>query len=451
MGIGGKRPWRVLVLGGGFGGLYAATYLARSFDLEPEDEVLLVDARNHFTFTPLLSEVVAGTLGREHVAVPLRSLARKNGFRFLQAHVEGLDPDAAVAYTSVGPIGYDRCILSLGSRSRFFGNEALAEHSFPLKSLGDALALRDRIIALSEAAAVEKDPGTRRELLTFIVAGAGPAGVETASEIHHLFRDVLPAYYPEGLTARVLLVEGSGRILRQFDKELAKRGGHDLADSGVEIRLGTRIESATDRSVRLSDGETIPARTLIWTAGIEAHPLGSDTGFATERDGSVMADEFLRVGRHEDVYAVGDMASVRNPRSDRPYPKVAPIAISQGVRAAANIENDRAGRPAEPYAAHHAGKIVSVGAGRALVDILGLRVVGRPAWLIYRTAYILKMVGLRNKLQVAFTLAMNRIFERDLTTVVPASSTNGRPTARDGSATVTDGSATGVASGEELV
>ncbi|MEE9576355.1 MAG: hypothetical protein V3W35_02995, partial [Gemmatimonadota bacterium] len=149
---------------------------------------------------------------------------------------------------------------------------------------------------------------------------------------------------------------------------------------------------------------------------------------------------------------------VRNPRSDRPYPKVAPIAISQGVRAAANIENDRAGRPAEPYAAHHAGTIVSVGAGRALVDILGLRVVGRPAWLIYRTAYILKMVGLRNKLQVAFTLALNRIFERDLTTVVPASSANGRPTARDGNATGMDGGATGhdrgatgVASREELV
>jgi NADH dehydrogenase len=422
----------VLVLGGGFGGLYAATYLAKSFDLEPEDEVLLVDAQNHFTFTPLLSEVVAGTLGREHVAVPLRGLARKNGFRFLQAHVEGLDPDAAIAHTSAGPIGYDRCILSLGSRSRFFGNEALKKHSFPLKRLGDALALRDRIIALSEAAAVEKDPDARRELLTFVVAGAGPAGVETASEIHHLFRDVLPAYYPEALTARVVLVGRGERILRQFDEELAKRGGRDLADSGVEVRLGTQIESATDRSVLLSDGKTVPARTLIWTAGIEAHSLARDTGFATEPDGSVIADEFLRVDGRQDVYAVGDMASVSNPRSDRPYPKVAPIAISQGVRAAANIENDRAGRAAEPYAAHHAGKIVSVGAGRALVDILGFRVAGRPAWLIYRTAYVLKMVGLRNKMHVAFTLALNRIFERDLSTVIPASAANGHSLTRGG-------------------
>jgi len=422
----------VLVLGGGFGGLYAATYLAKSFDLEPNDEVLLVDAQNYFTFTPLLSEVAAGTLGREHVAVAHRRLAAKSaepglglfvtrprGFTFQQASVEGLDQDASVAYTSAGQIAYDLCILALGSRPRFFGDD-VARAAFPFNSLRDALDLRDRVIALSEAAAVERDSVVRRELLTFVVAGAGPAGVETAAEIHHLFRHVLPGYYREAADARVILVAAGDGILRQFDLQLAERGRKDLEASGLEIRLDTRIEAAAERWVRLSDGDTIPTRTLIWTAGVRAHPLGEQAGLPTEHDGSVRADEFLRVEGRDNLYVVGDMGSVLNPRTSGRYPRVAPIAISQGVRAAANIENERAGRPVEPYAAHHAGKIVSTGAGRALVDVLGFRVAGAPAWWIYRTAYLLKMVGLRNKAHVASTLILNKAFGRDLSALAAA-------------------------------
>lgn len=415
-----SAPWRVVVAGGGFGGLYAAGYLARSFDLGPEDQVLLLDARNFFTFTPLLPEVAAGTLGREDVSVPYRRLGRQYGFRFLQAEVRGLDPDAGVLQTTAGEVGYDQCVLALGSRSRFFGNEALARRSFPVKTVGDALRLRDRVIALAETAEAVEDAGRRRDLLTFVVAGGGPAGVETASEIQHLLREVLPAYYPRAGEGRVVLVEGGERILRQWDAGLAEEGRRTLEARGMEVRLGTLVEDVDDGVVVLSDGDRVPARTLVWTAGVAPHPLAEEAGLATE-GGAAVVDEHLRCPGHENLYAVGDMSRAENPRTGASYPPVAPIAVSQGIRAAGNVENARAGRGPEPYRAHHAGKLVSLGAGDALVEVLGLRFSGLPAWLVYRAVYLLKLVGLRNKARVASTLLLDAFFDRDLSTSRDAS------------------------------
>lgn len=417
---GGRRArdgdgWRILVLGGGFGGLYAAAQLGRAFDLEPEDEVVLVDTRNYFTFTPLLPEVVGGALGREEVIVPFRVLAERHGFRFCQASVERIDPEQAVVRTSAGPLRYDRCILGLGSRARYFGNDRLREHSYPLKTVDDAEILRDRVLQLAEASEWMK-PDARREHLTFVVAGGGPAGVEVASELRHLLRQVLPRYYLHVGEARVVLAEGGDRILSPFDADLARHGRAILEDRGIDIRLGTLVENASDRRVRLSDGDEIEARTLIWTAGVTPPDLVADSGLPTGQRGGIRVDEQLRVDGHPDLFAVGDIASVTDSRRERPYPNVAPLAISQGIRAAGNVENDRAGRDAEPYRAYHTGSIVSLGAGDALVDVLGLEVTGTPAALMSRTAYLFKMVGAKNKLRIAFRLALNRLFERDLST-----------------------------------
>jgi len=416
--VGGPRrrePWRVVVAGGGFAGLYAAAHLASAFDLEPEDEVLLLDARNHFTFTPLLPEVAAGSMGREHVAVPFRHLALKHGFRFLQTRVEGLDPDACRIHTSEGPIGYDHCILALGSRPQYFGNEELERVAYPMKWLEDAVRLRDRVIGLCERSEAVRSPERRRELLTFVVAGGGPAGVETASELHHLLHGILPRYYDCAPLGRVLLVEGGDRILRGFDEGLARQGERTLRERGLDLRLGTLVEDADAERVVLGGGEEIRTPTLIWTAGVAPHPIAGASGLSVER-GAAIVDESLRAVDHENLWVAGDLSHATNPRTGSPYPAVAPIAISQGVRAAGNVENDRAGRSAEPYRAHHAGSLVSLGAGEALLEMLGLRISGTPAWLLYRLTYLAKLVGLRNKAQVAFTLTLNSVFERDLST-----------------------------------
>ena len=413
-----RRRRRVVVAGGGFAGLYAATYLGAADLPGPSPEVLLLSDRNHFTFTPLLAEVVGGNLGPEHVTLPYRVLAVRRGFRFTQARVEGIDPEAGVLHTDRGNTAYDYVILAFGARSRFFGNEKLARHALPLVSANDAVAIRQRILERAEDASGK--PGRR---LRFVVAGGGPAGVEAASEIRHLLHQVLPRYYDLGAEPEVILVEGSDRILTGWQGELAATGLELLRDSGIDVRLETLVRDYDGSRVVLERGgdrETLDAADLIWTTGTApaSDPL-EGAGLVASDSGHVPVDDRLRARRRERVFAAGDLATLDNPRTGRPYPPVAPIAISQGIRAAGNVENAIADRPPERYQAHHAGKILSLGNGVALVDVLGFQLRGRLAWATYRGAYLLKMVGLKNKLRAGVTLGLNRLFERDLSVLDP--------------------------------
>lgn len=410
-------PPRIVVAGGGFAGLYAAAYLGRSELEERNAEVLLVSERNYFTFTPLLAEVAAGALGREHVTVAFRGLARRYGFRFLQARVRGLDRPGRAILTDRGSVPYDYAILALGAEPRFFSDSVRAAAA-PFATVEHALRIRDRVISCSEQATTVTDRATRARLLTFVVAGGGPAGVEVASEVLHLLRDLLPRSYGPLDGSRVVLAEGGDRLLVGFDAGLASQGLEILRARGVEVRLHTKVTSMAHGLVGLHgpDGAVdVPAETLIWTAGTGPVTTVQAMGLPTVGPGYVAVDATLRVPGAEGLYAVGDIATLDDPRTGRPYPRVAPIAISQGVRAAANVENQVLGRAPEPYAAYHAGKIVSLGDGQALADVLGWRVTGRPAWWIYRAAYLLKLVGAKNKVRAAVTLGLNRLFGRDLT------------------------------------
>ncbi len=410
------RAVKVVVLGGGFGGLYAATYLGRSELREYNAEVTLVDRKNYFTFTPLLSEVAAGTLGREHVTYPYRVLARRYGFGFIQETVTGIDIERQLVETPHSELPYDYLVIAVGAEPRYFNNERLERQSVPFTSVDEALAVRGRVIGALERATLVSDEEERRRLLTFVVAGAGPAGVEVASEIGNLANNVLRPYYRVQTPARVVLADGGSRILAGFDEQLAREGLYRLRERGIDVRLKTRIEDVAPGvvTVRGPDGaDEIPAHTLIWTAGTTPVQWVSTLPFPTER-AAIKIDPFLRVEGFQNVFAIGDVTTLTDQRTGQPYPRVAPIAISQGVRAAANIENHVMGRDLEPYRAFHAGKIVSLGCGIALVDILGVRVTGRLAWWLYRATYLLKLVGTKNKIRVLVTLALNHIFEPDI-------------------------------------
>lgn len=410
---------RVVVVGGGFGGLYAASYLGRSELAADGGRVTLVDRRNYFTFTPLLAEVAAGTLLPDHVTYPFRVLGRRYGFEFVRDVVRAVDPGRRIVRTERAELPYDYLVLGVGATPRFFGDADLRARSCPFTTVRDAMAVRNRVVNAVERAAVSADPEERRRLATFVIAGAGPAGVELASEVHGLLNRVLPPYYDEMPDGRVVLAEGSNRILRGWDEALAERGLERMRERGIDVRLATRVVEAGPRSVTLSGSggeEVIGAETLIWTAGVSPPDWVSALPLSTE-DGSLRVGPTLQVEGRERVFAVGDVALLDDPRTGRPYPRVAPIAISQGVRAAGNIENLHFGRELEEYHAHHAGKIVSLGGGVALVDVLGFRVTGRPAWWIYRITYLLKLVGLENKLRVLFALVLHRFFEPDISSV----------------------------------
>lgn len=411
---------RVVIAGGGFGGLYAAMYLAQADFPGGSPDVALVSRTNYFTFTPLLAEVVGGSLGPEHVTLAYRVLARRRGFRFVEATVQGLEPERASLRTTAGEIRYDYLITGLGAVPMFFGNEEIERAARPLSTVGDATDLHDRIVRKAEEAVRADRAGERRRKLTFVVAGAGPAGVEAAGEIWSFLAHALPRYYGIEASPRVVIVEGGDTILRGWDDELAEAGVVELRRRGIEVRLGTRVRGFADGVVDAVDrsgaDRATEADTLVWTAGTRpaTDALDGDGAPVGER-GHLPADRHLRVEGLENVFAVGDVASVENPRTGRPYPPVAPIAISQGIRAAGNVENAIAGRPMEEYRAHHAGKIVSLGGGVALVDVLGWKIRGPLAWAIYRSAYLLKLVGAKNKIRAGITLLLDRFFERDLT------------------------------------
>lgn len=412
-----RRP-RVVVVGGGFGGLYAAAYLGRSELAERGAEILLVDRRNFFTFTPLLAEVAGGALGREHVTVPFRVLARRHGFEFLLEEARGVDLRRNALLTAHTEIPYDYLLLAPGAEPQYFGNEALRQASLPFTSIGDALAVRGRVIGAMERAVLTSDDEARRRLLTFVIAGAGPAGVEIASQIRGLTAVALRPYFAGLPASRVVVAEAGERILSGFDPKLADLGLHRLRERGIDVRLHTRIEAAAPGEVILRGPhglDRIEACTLIWTAGTAAAGWVGELPLPTDRR-AIKVDPFLRVAGTENIFAVGDATVLVDPRTGRPYPRVAPIAISQGVRAAANIENHALGRAMEPYQATHAGKIVSLGDGVALVEILGWAFTGWLAWWLYRATYLLKLVGTKNKIRVLVTLGLNRLFERDFTT-----------------------------------
>ncbi|MCK5438780.1 MAG: NAD(P)/FAD-dependent oxidoreductase [Gemmatimonadetes bacterium] len=412
-----KTP-RIVILGGGFGGVYAATYLGRSELAIDGAKITLLDQKNYFTFSPLLAEVAAGSLDHRHVTYPLRLLGRRFGFDFIQAQVREIDLQRQVVHAGDVDVGYDYLVIAVGAAPRYFGNDDLRRHSLPLTTVDDARAIRNRVIETLERATKIEDASERARWLTFVVAGAGPAGVEVASEIQTLANDVLKPYYPGVPPVQVILVNGEDRILPGWDDVLAAEGLAKLRERGIDVRLETRITGAGPGVITTKDKNSdreasLAAETLIWTAGTAPPNWIAEIGLPTER-GAIVIDPLLRVNGFDNVYAIGDVATLVDERSHRPYPPVAPIAISQGVRAAGNIENHVLGRPLEPYQAHHAGKIISLGAGVALIDLLGFKITGKPAWFIYRAAYLAKLVGLQNKLQVLFTLAMNRIFEPDI-------------------------------------
>lgn len=410
-----RAPARVVVVGGGFGGLYAALTLQKELLASDLSEVTLVDRRNYFTFTPLLAEVAAGTLGPAHVSYPFRLLAKNGRFRFLQAKVEAFDLDARTVRTERATLSYDYLVVALGGVPCFFGNPALEAHSLPLTSVPDAVAIRNHVIGLVEQAVVEPDHARRRQLLTLVVAGAGPSGVETAAELHHLMHAVLCKYYPlDPALFSVVLVDAAERILVHFDRELAEAGQQELARRGIEVRLNTRVTGATDGEVELNGGdERIRTHTLIWTGGTTPNPALACLPAAKTPRGAVVVDEFLRIPEHPEVYVIGDGASVLDERLNRPYPPVAPVAIRQGVRAAGNIINSLQGREGEPFRFDFTGNIVGLG-GTALVNLLGIKFHGRLGWWFYRIAYLQRLVGLKNKVALVLTLGLNALFDRDI-------------------------------------
>ncbi len=395
-----KRQPHVVIVGGGFGGLYAARALAG----QPV-RVTVVDRRNHHLFQPLLYQVATAVLSPADIASPIRTiLRRQENVTVLLAEVTAVDLAAREVILAAGGeqrLGYDYLILAVGTRHAYFGHDEWERFAPGLKSLEDALDIRRRVLLAFEEAERTTDPTRRDAMLTFVVVGAGPTGVELAGAIAEIARFAMARDFDhiDPTHANVVLLEAGPRILPTFPERLAPKADEALRRLGVRVRTGAAVTAIEPGLVRLGE-EAIAAGTVLWAAGVTASPLGRTLGVPLDRAGRVLVERDLSVPGHPEAFVVGDLAAMTDAKG-RPLPGIAPVAIQQGQWAAGNIARALEGQPSRPFRYRDRGNMATIGRNSAVADIKGLKLWGFPAWLAWAVVHVFNLIGYRNRIVVS--------------------------------------------------
>ncbi len=392
----------VLIVGGGFAGLNAARGLAR----RPGIEVVLVDRRNHHLFQPLLYQVAMAGLSPADIAVPIRSLlARYSNIRVLQGEIVALDLEAKTATADFGSLNWDYLILAGGSMHSYFGRNEWEEHAPGLKTIEQATEIRRRVLLAFEEAERTGDPARRRQLLTFVIVGGGPTGVELAGAIGEMTRFTLAKDFRmiDAKLARIVLVEAGPRILPMFAPELSSRAARDLESLGVQVWVNSRVSSVGPDGVDVG-AEHLDAATVLWAAGVEASGLGKMTGAELDRQGRVFVQPDLSLPGQPNVFAAGDMVRLDG-ANGQPLPGTAPVAMQQGRFLARLIRDELRGVPRQPFAFHDKGQMATIGRKRAVAETGRWKLGGRLAWFMWLIVHIYYLTGFRNRLLVVLQWA----------------------------------------------
>ena len=409
---------QIVILGGGFGGLTTALELEKALARRSDLQVTLVNRENFFLFTPMLHEVAASDLDVTHIVNPVRKLLKR--VRFFEGEVSGLDLEkktVSVTHTDGNhghELPYDHLVLGLGSVTNFFGLPGLAERAFTMKSLGDALSLRNRLIANLEAADFECASGAREPLLTVVVAGGGFAGVETAAGTYDFVHEALPFYpHVSAELIRMVLVHPGTHLLPELGEKLGTYAGRVLESRGIEVRLQARVKAVTPSGVELSNGEHIQTTTVVWTAGSSAHPLLETLPFKKDR-GRLVTDEFLRLPGASGIWAIGDCALIPDRARGGYFPPTAQHALREGRILARNLVSVIEGRPLKEFVFTTLGQLAAIGRRRGVARVLGINFSGFFAWWLWRTIYLAKLPRFEKKVRVALDWTLDLVFSKDL-------------------------------------
>ena len=391
-----QRPPHVVIIGGGFGGLAAAQALRRA-----DVAVTLIDRRNHHVFQPLLYQVATAGLSPGDIAAPIRwILRRQQNVRVLLAEAAAVDVASRTVQLEQGTLQYDYVIVATGAAHAYFGHPEWAAFAPGLKTLDDALEIRKRMLLAYEIAEREPRADERRRLLTFVIVGGGPTGVEMAGAIAEIARQTLKhefrAIAPE--RTRVVLVEAGPTILSTFPEDLRQSARDALATLAVEVRENTPVTSIDERGV-VAAGERIESGTVIWAAGVEASPLARSLGAPLDRAGRVFVTPELTLPGQPNVFVIGDLASLEGP-DGKPLPGVAPVAQQQAAHAARNIVRSIRREPLRPFKYRNYGNLATIGRAAAIADFGRIHLSGLVGWLVWLFIHIMKLVGFRNRVLV---------------------------------------------------
>jgi NADH dehydrogenase len=388
---------QVVIIGGGFAGLDAARRLRNA-----PCEVTIIDRHNHHVFQPLLYQVATAGLSPGDIASPIRWILRKQArLRVLLANVEHLDTRAKQLVLDGGDrLAYDYLIVAAGATHSYFGHDEWSEAAPGLKTLDDALAIRRRLLLAFEEAERETNPVYQRRLLTFVIIGGGPTGVELAGALGEIARQALRLEFDnvDPAIARIILVEAGPSILPSFPEDLRESARRALVRLGIAVRVGQAVTKVEPEAVWIGD-ERVEAHTILWAAGVAAAPLSRDLGPNLDRAGRVIVEPDLSVPGHPGVFVAGDLASFSH-QTGKPLPGVAQVAKQQGKRAAANVARLLEGRPTTPFHYYDPGNMATIGRNAAIADFGFLRVSGYLGWLLWLFVHIMFLIGFRNRLSV---------------------------------------------------
>ena len=412
--VGGRK---VLILGSGFGGTYTLRHLVRSTNKNENVHITLVSDENYFLFTPLLHEVAMGSIETRHISYPVRRLHWRDRFNFIRAEVEKIDLKNRQVTTTAGIMDFDCLVLALGSVTDKSQLNMEGGHAFTLKTLYDAIRLRNHIIDVFEQAAIEKDPERKKQLLTFVVVGGGYIGIQSVSELSDfIFRSLINYYRninPQQI--RIMLIEERPKIVERMDTKLGAYVMKQLKNMGIEVRTRSRMTRAWEGHLEINGEEIIPAATLLWSTGMTSHPRIAELDAEKDNIGRVVVNANLELPGFPGVYALGDCAHFEDPKSAQPIPPRAHTTVRQAKVAAYNILADIRGRNKKAYRYTDTGEIVSIGDSKAVFRFYRLRLYGFPARLIWLGAYSLLVTGKYNRVRIITDWLLSLMFGRDAT------------------------------------
>lgn len=417
------RP-RIVIIGAGFGGLQAAKALAKA----PVD-VLLIDRNNYHGFWPLLYQVATAGLEPQEIAEPVRAVIRGlPNVHFQLAAVERIDREQRLVITEQGAQPYDQLVVAAGSATNFFGLEQIKRDGYELKDVPDALTIRNQVIRCFERAVVETDAEKRQQLLTFVVVGGGPTGVELAGAFAELIRHVLRKDYPtlDFSAVRVVLLEAADRVLLSFPAKLSAKAHRALTGLGVDVQFSKSVVGYDNNHLQFKEGEPLATETVIWAAGIQANPLGKTLDVPLQRGGRVAITRELHLPDDPTIWVIGDMAYLED-STGRPLGQLATVAMQQGRHVAANIRRSLEGQPLRPYSYVDKGSMATIGRRAAIAHIWKFSFSGPIAWYLWLGVHLWYIIGFRNRLQVLINWAYNYLtYDRGARAVfetVPTSTT----------------------------
>ena len=396
---------RVVIIGGGFGGIQ----LAKSLKKAPV-KVMMLDKHNYHTFQPLLYQVAMGAIPADSIGFPLRRIfTDQDNFRFFLADVKKINPESNTVTTDIGDIDYDYLVIATGSNTNFFGNKEIEHFSMPMKNIPEALNLRSLILQNLEKALVTKTYNEREALMTFVVVGGGPTGVELSGALAEMRQLILMKDY-HGLKKqhmKVYLVEGKDKLLAAMSATASKKAKQYLSEKSVTIYNGVHVQSYDGYELKIDDGKVINTRNVFWAAGVKGEVPGGIPEQEITRGNRILTDNISRVNGFDNIFAIGDVAAMITPDMPNGLPGVAPAAIQQGQHLAKNLVHIIKGEPTVPFKYFDKGSLATIGRNQAVADLGKLHLYGFIAWLLWGVVHIMSLAGFNNKVGVFLTWSFN--------------------------------------------